>query len=131
MTGAPVHAEATFTTLSPTGVVTATITPSDGLAVGVGQPVVVKFDQPITNKEALLKRLGVSVSEPVTGGWYWFSDTEVHFRPENYWTSGEQVTVTADLDGLDNGGGIWGQLRVEPFHDRRFASASSTSKRTR
>jgi hypothetical protein len=50
----------------------------------------------------------VTESSPVPGGWYWFSNKEVHFRPENYWPAGEQVTLIADLAGFDAGGGVWG-----------------------
>ena len=57
---------------------------------------------------AVLSHITVSMSKPVPGGWYWFSADELHFRPETYWPSGEQVTVTADLDGWNAGNGRWG-----------------------
>ena len=76
--------------------------------VGVGQPIVVRFDRPVTDHQAMLQRLAVQLSIPVTGGWHWFTDEEVHFRPKAYWPTGEQVTVTANLTGYDNSGGVWG-----------------------
>jgi hypothetical protein len=41
-------------------------------------------------------------------GWYWFSDRELHFRPQAYWPTGEQVTLTANLADFDAGNGIYG-----------------------
>ena len=106
--GHHLHQAVTFTTVAPSGVLTPKIAPSDGLTVGVGQPIVVRFDRPVTDQQAMLHRLDVQLSIPVTGGWHWFTDEEVHFRPETYWPTGEQVTVTANLAGYDNGGGVWG-----------------------
>lgn len=106
--GHTLHQTSTFTTLTPAHVLTAKITPSDGLTVGVGQPVVVRFDKPVADKDAMAGRLDVTMSTPVTGAWHWFTDKEVHFRPKDYWPTGEQVTVTVDLAGFDNGDGVWG-----------------------
>jgi lipoprotein-anchoring transpeptidase ErfK/SrfK len=78
----------------------------------VGQPIVLKFTQAITDPAArarLLSHLDTSLSTPVPVGGYWFSDTELHLRPENFWPSGEQVTFSDSLDGWDAGGGMWGQ----------------------
>jgi len=106
--GEPIHGAATFTTVTPSDVLTPRITPSDGLIVGVGQPIVVRFDSPVTDQQAMLRRLTVTMSAPVPGAWHWFTETEVHFRPKDYWPAGEHVTVTVDLAGYDNGDGVWG-----------------------
>jgi lipoprotein-anchoring transpeptidase ErfK/SrfK len=102
----------TFQTLVPSVGVTASVFPSDGLSVGVGQPVVFRFAQPITDPAArvrVLRHLSVHVSRPVQGGWYWFSDRELHFRPAKFWPAGAQVTVTWDLTGWNAGAGMWGE----------------------
>ncbi|MGH9056365.1 MAG: Ig-like domain-containing protein, partial [Acidimicrobiales bacterium] len=104
-----------FTTLTPTARVEATIAPSDGLTVGVGQPIVVKFDHYVHTdaaQAAVLSHFTVTESDPVPGGWHWFSLDELHFRPESYWPTGEKITVTANLDGWDAGGGNWGSGTV-------------------
>jgi lipoprotein-anchoring transpeptidase ErfK/SrfK len=119
--GHQLHQVVTFTTVPPSAVLTPTITPSDGLTVGVGQPVVVHFNRPVTNQQAVLHRLGVQMSIPVTGGWRWFTNQEVHFRPQAYWPTGEQVTVTANLAGYDDGNGVWG----ESSHTTHFAIGDS------
>ena len=109
--GARATSTMSFHTLAPSAVVTASVFPSDGLSVGVGQPVVFKFSQPITDPAArasLLTHLSVDSSTPVVGGWYWFSDQELHYRPQVFWPPDEQVTVSADLTGWDAGNGAWG-----------------------
>ncbi len=101
----------TFRTLSPAARVTAAEFPTDGLSVGVGQPVVFRFDHYISDpaaRNAVVSHLHVTESEPVLGGWHWFSNRELHFRPESYWPTKEQVTVSWDLGGWNAGGGMWG-----------------------
>jgi lipoprotein-anchoring transpeptidase ErfK/SrfK len=101
----------TFRTSSPSARVTATEFPSDGLSVGVGQAVVFHFDRYISDpagRSAVLSHLHVTESQPVLGGWHWFSNGELHFRPESYWPAKEQVTVSWDLGGWNAGSGMWG-----------------------
>jgi lipoprotein-anchoring transpeptidase ErfK/SrfK len=97
-----------FDSRPPTATLAATIFPNSGLTVGIGQPIVIRFNHPVHNKTALLAVLHVSESTPVTGGWYWFSDRELHFRPELYWPTGERVTLNANLVNFDAGDGIYG-----------------------
>ncbi|MDQ6648811.1 MAG: Ig-like domain-containing protein [Actinomycetota bacterium] len=100
------HHLSTFSTLTPKYKLYASISP--GGTVGVGMPVVVSFDAPVTDRAAVQKRLSMTMSTPVEGAWSWMGNREVHFRPKNYWPVGEQVTVSADLAGLDAGGNVWG-----------------------
>jgi lipoprotein-anchoring transpeptidase ErfK/SrfK len=83
--------------------------PLAGSHVGVGMPVVLRFDVPVRNKKEFQKNLHVSSSPAQVGTWSWFSDREVHFRPKNYWKPGTKVTVHADVNGVSAGGGIYGQ----------------------
>ena len=97
-----------FQSLVPTATLSATITPATGLTVGVAQPIVLHFNHTVTNKDALVAQLHVTESTPVAGGWHWFSSRELHFRPQAYWPSGEKVSITANLNAFDAGGGVWG-----------------------
>jgi lipoprotein-anchoring transpeptidase ErfK/SrfK len=100
-----------FQTLTPSATVGATLFPVDDMTVGVAQPVVVKFDHPITSDAArtsVLSHFTVAASKPVAGGWHWFSNTELHFRPKTYWPSGEHLVVSSSLDGWNAGDGLWG-----------------------
>jgi lipoprotein-anchoring transpeptidase ErfK/SrfK len=110
--GVVAHATSTFHTMAMPGPgVSATIFPDDNLSVGIAQPIVIRFDHDISDPNAqasVLAHFNVQESTPVTVGWHWFSDTELHFRPETYWPPGEHITVTADLDGWNAGNGNWG-----------------------
>ncbi len=86
------------------------IAPLAGQTVGVGMPVIIRFDVPVTDKASIEKHLSV-VSQPAQkGAWHWISDTEVHWRPAHYWKAGTKVTVNADINSVPAGNGIFGQL---------------------
>ena len=86
------------------------IAPLSGQTVGVGMPVIVKFDVAVTDHASIEKNLHV-VSQPAQrGSWHWISDNEVHWRPAHYWKPGTKVTVNADINGVPAGNGIFGQL---------------------
>jgi lipoprotein-anchoring transpeptidase ErfK/SrfK len=87
----------------------ASVAPLDGETVGVGMPVIVSFDIPVTDRAAIERHLRVSSRPAQAGSWHWISDTEVHWRPRTYWKPGSRVLVTADINGVDAGNGIYGQ----------------------
>jgi lipoprotein-anchoring transpeptidase ErfK/SrfK len=104
-----VEASSTFTTATPTAVSTPSIGPLDGMTVGVGMPIRVWFDDPVVDKAAVESHLLVTSSTPTDGTWNWFSDSEVHFRPSQYWPPNTDVTLDANLYGVNFGDGIWGE----------------------
>jgi lipoprotein-anchoring transpeptidase ErfK/SrfK len=85
------------------------IYPLKGSHVGVGMPVVLTFDVPVRNKKAFEKNLHVKASPAQAGTWHWYSSKEVRYRPQKYWKPGTKVTVTANLNGVNAGHGIYGQ----------------------
>lgn len=99
-----------FRTMAVGSTVSAAVSPSDGSTVGVGQPLVLKFKEPIpaAAQPALLSHLSVAESQPVPGGWHWFSPYELHLRPQAFWPSGEKITLNGDLNGWNLGNGTWG-----------------------
>jgi lipoprotein-anchoring transpeptidase ErfK/SrfK len=72
-------------------------------------PIRVYFDDPVTDKAAVESHLQVTSSTPTDGVWSWLGDSEVHFRPSTYWPANTQVTLDANLYGIDFGAGIWGE----------------------
>ena len=103
----------TFTTPAPSAAesVTANVFPTPGISVGIGEPIIFMFSQPIDTyaaQQSVLSHLHISMSKPVAGGWHWFSSVELHFRPTHYWPVGEGVSVSANLADWDAGGGQWG-----------------------
>ena len=91
--------------------------PLNGETVGVGMPVIVHFDVPVTDKASIEKHLKVKNTSGQKGAWHWISDTEVHWRPTTYWRPGTDVTVSADVNSVPAGNGVYGQLdRSSTFH---------------
>ena len=83
--------------------------PLKGSHVGIGMPVVLTFDVPVKNKKVFEKNLHVTSKPAQAGTWHWYSNKEVRYRPKNFWKPGTKVTVTANLNGLYAGAGIYGQ----------------------
>jgi lipoprotein-anchoring transpeptidase ErfK/SrfK len=103
------EAQAGFTTVEPDAVQTPSIGPLDGTVVGVGMPIRVFFEQPVTEKAAVERNLTVTSSTPTDGAWNWVTDTEVHFRPSEYWPANTDVTLDAELYGVELADGVWGE----------------------
>ncbi|MGH8823638.1 MAG: Ig-like domain-containing protein [Jiangellaceae bacterium] len=87
---------------------TLTLQPGDGDVVGVGAPVIVRFDQEVTEQADVEAAMHVSSQPQVVGAWRWLSSTEAHFRPQEYWPAGTQVGVDLDLNGVQAGDDLWG-----------------------
>jgi lipoprotein-anchoring transpeptidase ErfK/SrfK len=109
--GAETVATSTFHTItSANRLLTSVLYVSSGDTVGIGMPIELQFNTPIApaDQAGIIAHIAV-ISNPVQpGGWYWFDDEDVHYRPENFWQSGTQVTVDADLNGVAAGDGYWG-----------------------
>ncbi|MCH1868201.1 Ig-like domain-containing protein [Nocardioides sp. CFH 31398] len=85
------------------------VAPLEGETVGVGMPVIVQFDVPVTDRASIERHLSVESTPAQPGSWHWISDSEVRWRPKDYWEPGTEVTVDADVNSVDAGGGIYGQ----------------------
>lgn len=85
------------------------IAPLAGETVGVGMPVIVKFDLPVHNRAVFERKMRVESTPAVTGSWSWISDYEVHYRPQKYWPAGTKVRVILNVNSLAAGDGVYGQ----------------------
>ncbi|GGO73150.1 hypothetical protein GCM10012289_42870 [Nonomuraea cavernae] len=107
----------TFSTVKATKLFDiAQITPNKddtGLTVGVGMPIMIAFDQPITDRVSIERNLVVYSSQPVKGAWHWFDDKHVDFRPAEYWPAHTKVRVEASLAGVRGGTGLYGKRDVK------------------
>jgi lipoprotein-anchoring transpeptidase ErfK/SrfK len=106
------------------------IPPPSVTDVGVGQPLVVKFDKDIADKAAAEKALTVTSTPAQPGGWYWISKREVHYRPQNYWTAGTTIKLHAAVYGVDLGGGTYGETDRDlnlKVHDSWVAKADGNT----
>ncbi|MCA0144163.1 Ig-like domain-containing protein [Blastococcus sp. LR1] len=102
-------ATSTFTTVTPENVTTPSVGPLDGQTVGVGMPIRVYFEDPVADKAAVESHLEVTSTTPTDGVWSWLDDSEVHFRPSEYWPANIEVTLDANLYGVNFGEGMWGE----------------------
>jgi lipoprotein-anchoring transpeptidase ErfK/SrfK len=91
------------------------VSPRDGGEVGIGMPVIVRFDLPVTDKAAFEKHMKVTSTPAQAGSWYWLSSKEAHWRPQTYWKPGTKVHVDAELNGVRSGK-LYGEMsRVSDF----------------
>ncbi|MFC6288569.1 Ig-like domain-containing protein [Nocardioides sp. GCM10027113] len=85
------------------------VAPLQGETVGVGMPVVVTFDVPVTDRASFEKHMTVTSTPRQPGAWRWLSDREAHWRPKSYWEAGSRVRVDVDVNSVAAGNGIYGQ----------------------
>ena len=81
-TGSPVFAPPTFN-------------PSNGSMVGVAKPLAINFARPIADRQMAQAAVHVSSVPPVPGKFYWLSDTQLRWRPINFWPANTTVNVDA------------------------------------
>jgi lipoprotein-anchoring transpeptidase ErfK/SrfK len=99
----------TFQTHSPENLTMPYVLPNDGEVVGVGQPIAIRFDENIGDRIAAQRAIKITASPAVEGAFYWLSNREVRWRPQNYWKPGTTVDVQVDTYGVDMGDGLFGQ----------------------
>src|SRR6478736_5682892 len=93
------------------------VAPLNGETVGVGMPVIVTFDLPVTDKKAFERHMAVTSQPAQKGSWHWLSDREAHWRPATYWQPGTDVTVDIGINSVPAGNGVYGQEdRQVSFH---------------
>ncbi|MFE1499911.1 Ig-like domain-containing protein, partial [Streptomyces albidoflavus] len=98
-----------FTTPEPERVNKLTLAPGRNSTVGIGHPLSIVFDLPVTRKADVERQLKVTTSNATEGSWGWVKDysgrDRADWRPREYWKPGTKVTLEADLNGTDSGGG--------------------------
>jgi lipoprotein-anchoring transpeptidase ErfK/SrfK len=111
--GGTVLSTLTVHTLPAEHVLHASFSTSAGATYGVGMPVTVTFDAPVTDRAAVQRALTVTASHPIgAAGWHWMSDERVEFRPQKYWPANTTVHVTANLAGVQAGPSTFGAVNT-------------------
>ncbi|MEV4840394.1 Ig-like domain-containing protein [Nonomuraea sp. NPDC049486] len=108
-------AASAFTTRKPDRVLQITdVTPNiKGETVGIGMPIMVRFNQPVANKAAVERALTVEAEKPVDGAWRWIDDSYAIYRPAKYWAPNQTVSFNAALDGVKAGKDLWGMKNYD------------------
>jgi lipoprotein-anchoring transpeptidase ErfK/SrfK len=111
----------------------ADITPMSGETVGIGMPIQVTFDQPVTDKAAVERALEVESTKPAVGAWYWMSSRLVVFRTKNgqYWQPNQRVTLTARLAGVRAAKDVYGAADVSRKFKIGDAHVTTVSTKTK
>jgi lipoprotein-anchoring transpeptidase ErfK/SrfK len=125
----------TFTTLEPQDTAYPSFFPNPTMkTIGVGQPMVVSFDKTPTDRAAVEKALTVTTVPAVKGAWFWWDDKTLHYRAETYWKPGTEITVQANVYGIDLGDGLYGEtdrtlkLTVGPSKVAKIEDATKQMK---
>ena len=115
--GVTAERSAFFATVAPRKVLETSISPLGGQSVGVGMPIIVRFNTSVRDRAAVEQALTVTSSKPAEGAWTWVSDTEVHYRPKEFWPAYSDVKLDVNLKNVDAGRGVWGMAnRTVKFH---------------
>ncbi|WP_412841940.1 Ig-like domain-containing protein [Corynebacterium yudongzhengii] len=101
--------EITFETISPEATTSVALGPLADSVVGVGQAITFVFGTAPSDREAVEEAITVETSNDTNGAFYWVSDRDLRWRPEEFWEPGTEVSVEADIYGLDMGDGLYGE----------------------
>jgi lipoprotein-anchoring transpeptidase ErfK/SrfK len=69
--------------------------PANGSMVGVAKPIYINFARPIADRALAEQAIHISSVPPVPGRFYWTSDTQVRWRPQDFWPKGTIVNIDA------------------------------------
>lgn len=97
-----------FNTATPAATTGVALSPLAGSTVGVGQTIAFRFSSVISDRQAAQDAITVTTTPEVEGGFYWLNNRELRWRPKEYWEPGTEVSVTADIYGVDLGDGLYG-----------------------
>jgi lipoprotein-anchoring transpeptidase ErfK/SrfK len=71
------------------------VNPSNGSTVGVAKPIVITFNAPVADRAAAEDAIHITSDPPVTGKFYWLKDSQVRWRPLEFWPAHTTVNIDA------------------------------------
>ncbi|MFD6884232.1 Ig-like domain-containing protein [Rhodococcus sp. NPDC060084] len=71
------------------------VNPSNGETVGVAQPIIIRFNEAVGDRAAAERAIRITSQPPVDGHFYWASDSQVRWKPFEFWPANTSVTVAA------------------------------------
>ena len=72
-----------------------TFNPTNGSKAGAAKPIYINFARPIADRALAEQAIHISSVPPVPGRFYWTSDTQVRWRPQDFWPAGTVVNIDA------------------------------------
>jgi lipoprotein-anchoring transpeptidase ErfK/SrfK len=94
----PSPAETVEQMAAPSGIVPfslASVNPSNESTVGVAKPIIINFVAPVTDRLAAEDAIHISSDPQVPGKFYWMNDSQVRWRPLDFWPAHTTVTIDA------------------------------------
>jgi lipoprotein-anchoring transpeptidase ErfK/SrfK len=72
-----------------------TFNPTNGSIAGAAKPIYINFQRPIADRAMAEQAIHISSNPPVPGRFYWTTDTQVRWRPQDFWPANTIVTIDA------------------------------------
>ena len=72
-----------------------TFNPTNGAKAGAAKPIYINFARPIADRAMAEQAIHISSVPPVPGRFYWTRDTQVRWRPQDFWPAGTVVNIDA------------------------------------
>jgi lipoprotein-anchoring transpeptidase ErfK/SrfK len=69
--------------------------PTNGAKAGAAKPIYINFQRPIADRQMAQDAVHISSIPPVPGRFYWTSDTQLRWRPQDFWPTGTVVNIDA------------------------------------
>ncbi|WKG03767.1 L,D-transpeptidase [Mycolicibacterium sp. HK-90] len=69
--------------------------PVNGSMVGVAKPIYINFQRPIADRQMAQDAIRITSNPPVAGRFYWVTDTQLRWRPQDFWPSNTVVNIDA------------------------------------
>lgn len=69
--------------------------PTNGSIAGAAKPIYINFQRPIANRQMAQDAVHISSVPPVAGRFYWVTDTQLRWRPQDFWPAGTVVNIDA------------------------------------
>lgn len=103
---------AEFSTVSPASLASAWFNAAEGSELGTGYVITITFSQPIADHDAVEEAVTITTSNDTSGAFHWFGDSDLRWRPDEYWEPGTEVTVNGDFYGVKLGDGVYGDSDI-------------------
>lgn len=69
--------------------------PVNGSMVGVAKPIYINFQRPIADRQMAQDAIRITSNPPVPGRFYWVTDTQLRWRPQDFWPANTVVNIDA------------------------------------
>lgn len=93
--GAPVAGQSDVPFEGPPPFRPPTFNPVNGSMVGVAKPIYINFAVPIADRQLAQDAIRITSNPPVPGRFYWVTDSQLRWRPQDFWPANTVVNIDA------------------------------------